>query len=109
MRPRAPRTARSAWRNPKRAGQPVDLVHHHEIDPTGLNIGQQGLERRPLQRGPGEAAVIIMIWDEPPALLRLALDIGLAGLALGIERVEPQGRGYARSTCGYRWRSDKAC
>src|SRR5215208_6672961 len=72
----------------KRARQPVDLVHHHEVDPASPNIAQQGLERRPFQRGPGEAAIIIMIWDEPPALLRLALDIGLTGLALGIERVE---------------------
>ncbi len=29
-----------------------------------------------------------MVRQEPPALGRLALDIGLAGLALGVERVE---------------------
>src|SRR5215211_5200659 len=72
----------------ERARQPVDLVHHHEVDPAGPNIAQQGLERRPFQRGPGEAAVIIVIWDEPPALLRLAVDVSLTGPALGIERVE---------------------
>lgn len=29
-----------------------------------------------------------MLGDEPPSLMGLALDIGLAGFALGIERIE---------------------
>src|ERR1700730_10286973 len=35
-----------------------------------------------------ESAVIVAIRNQAPALMRPALDIGLAGLALGIERVE---------------------
>src|SRR5262249_47216790 len=38
--------------------------------------------------GAGEATIVVAIRVEAPALMRLALDIGLAGLALGIERVE---------------------
>src|SRR6266576_988007 len=36
----------------------------------------------------GECAVVVAAGDRPPALVRLTLDVGLAGLALGIERVE---------------------
>ena len=72
----------------QRAGQPVDLVNHHNVDLAGPNIGQEPLQGRPFQRGPGEGAIVIMVGDEPPAFGRLALDIGLTGLALGVERGE---------------------
>jgi hypothetical protein len=48
-----------------------------------------GLGRRPV--GPfqrGEPAIVVAIRNQAPALMRLALDIGLVGLMLGIERVE---------------------
>src|SRR5450756_1962565 len=35
-----------------------------------------------------DAAIVIAVSNESPALMGLALDVGLAGLALGIERVE---------------------
>ena len=72
----------------QRAGQPVDLVNQHDVDLARANIGQQLLQRRPFKRGAGEGAIVIMVGDEPPAFVRLALDIGLTGLALGVERVE---------------------
>jgi hypothetical protein len=37
---------------------------------------------------PREAAIVIAGGEDPPALVLLARVIGLAGLALGIERVE---------------------
>jgi hypothetical protein len=44
-----------------------------------------------------------------PAFARLALDVGLTGLALGVQRGEGGDRGYARSTCGCKWRSSITC
>src|SRR4029077_12106754 len=52
------------------------------------DIGQEFLQGRAVEGGSREAAIIIAVRNEAPALMRLALDIGLAGLALGIERVE---------------------
>ena len=42
----------------------------------------------PLQRAAGEAAVVVGVADQRPALGALAGDVGLAGLALGVQRVE---------------------
>src|SRR5262249_52597085 len=72
----------------ERAGQPVDLVDQHDVDLARPDIGQQLLQRRAVERGAGEGAVVVAARDQPPALVRLTLYIGLAGLALGIERVE---------------------
>ena len=46
------------------------------------------MQGRAVEGGAGEAAVVVVIGDEAPALMRLAFDIGLAGFPLGIERVE---------------------
>ena len=46
------------------------------------------LQRRALHRAAGEAAVVVEVAHRDPALVLLAGDVGLAGLALGIERVE---------------------
>src|SRR6266542_6699656 len=72
----------------KRAGEPVDLVDHHDGDLSGPDIREQGLQGRTVQGGAREAAIIVVVGNEPPAFMGLALDVGLAGLALGVERVE---------------------
>jgi hypothetical protein len=36
----------------ERAGQSVDLVNQHDVDPVGSNIVQQSLQGRPFQRPP---------------------------------------------------------
>ncbi len=36
----------------QRAGQAVDLVDHHDVDPPGVHLGQQPLQRRPLHVPP---------------------------------------------------------
>ena len=59
-----------------------------DIDLAGLYVHQQRLQRRSLQCPARETSVIIVGFDELPALLSLALDIGFRGFALGIERVE---------------------
>ena len=43
----------------KRAGEPVDLVDHHDVDLAGPDIGQQGLQGRAVQRGARDAAIVI--------------------------------------------------
>src|SRR5437870_1805254 len=50
--------------------------------------GQELLQRRAVERGAGECAVVVAARDQPPAVVRLTLYICLAGLALGVERVE---------------------
>ena len=72
----------------QRAGQPVDLVDDHDLHFAGLDVGEQPLERRPLHRAAGEAAVVVEVAHGDPAGVLLARDVGLAGLALRIERVE---------------------
>ena len=72
----------------QRPGQPINLVDHHDVDPAGPEIGQQALQGGSIEGGTRKAAVIIVVRDQTPALMGLALDVGLAGLPLGIERVE---------------------
>ena len=72
----------------ERPGQPVDLVDHDHIDLAGGDVGQQPLQRRPLHRPAGEAAIVVAGLERPPAFAGLALDVGGAGGALGIEAVE---------------------
>ena len=72
----------------QRPGQPVDLVDHDDVDQPLLDVGEQLLQRRPFQRAAGEAAVVVGVSDQRPALRALAGDVGLTGLALGVQRVE---------------------
>jgi hypothetical protein len=72
----------------ERAGQPVDLVDHDDVDGAGLDIREQLPQGGPVHRPAGEAAIVIVLRQCGPALMLLAGDIGRAGLALGVERVE---------------------
>src|SRR5262249_37504714 len=74
----------------ERAGQPVDLVNQHNVNLARPDIGQELLQRRAVERGAGECAIVVAPGDQPPAFVRLALYICLAGLALSVERVEGQ-------------------
>jgi hypothetical protein len=58
------------------------------VDPSGLYFGQELLQRRPVHRPAGKAAVIVTVTDQPPALMRLTLNVGLRGLPLGVEGIE---------------------
>jgi hypothetical protein len=69
-------------------GQPVDLVDHHHVDQPALDVRQQAAQCRPLQGAAGDAAVVVAVGHQHPALGALAGDIGLARLALGVEGVE---------------------
>ena len=61
----------------ERAGQPIDLIDDDHVDPSRLHVGEQLLQGWPIHRPAGEAAVVIVISDQPPALMRLAFDVGL--------------------------------
>ena len=71
----------------QRAAQAVDLVDHHHVDPSRLDVREQPLQRRPLQRAAGEAAVVVAVLDQHPAFGPLAGHVGLARVPLGIEGV----------------------
>ena len=47
-----------------------------------LNVGEEALQRRALKRAAREAAVVVGLADQRPALGPLAGDVGLAGFAL---------------------------
>jgi hypothetical protein len=70
------------------SGQAIDLVDHDHIDAAGPDLGQEPLEGGPLHRSAGEAAVVVAGRKTAPALIGLALDVGLGRLALVVERVE---------------------
>ena len=72
----------------ERAGQAVDLVDDHDLDLAGADVHQEALQRRSVQCTAGIAAVVVMGRQQPPAFVLLALDVGRAGLALGVEGVE---------------------
>src|SRR5207245_6869348 len=72
----------------ERAGQPVDLVDDDDIDPASLDVGKQLLQCLPLDVATREPAIVVAGSGQYPALVTLAADIGLAGFALRLERVE---------------------
>src|SRR6516225_2960249 len=72
----------------ERAREPVDLVDQHNVDRTRPDVGQEPLHGRTVERGAGKGAVVVAAGNQTPAFVRLTLYIGLAGLALGIERGE---------------------
>ena len=43
----------------QRPGQPVDLVDDDDVDPPGLDVGEQALQRRARQRRAGDAAIVV--------------------------------------------------
>ena len=72
----------------QRAGQPVDLVDHDDIDLAGADIGKKPLQGRALHCSPGIPAIVIVRGKDIPAFMALAQDEGLASLALGMQGIE---------------------
>ena len=66
----------------------IDLIDDDDVDPSGLHIDEQFLQSRPIHRAAGKAAIVITIPDQSPALVSLALDVGLGRLTLSVERIE---------------------
>jgi hypothetical protein len=61
----------------KRARQSVDLVYQDNVDLAGANVVEQSLQGRAVQGCAGQTAIVIMVGDEPPAFMGLALYIGV--------------------------------
>jgi hypothetical protein len=72
----------------ERARQAVYLVDHHHVNQAVLDIREEPLQGRAVQRAAGDAAVVIVIAHQRPALRALTGDVGLASLALGVETIE---------------------
>ena len=72
----------------QRAGQPVDLVDHDHVDLAGPYVTKKLLQGWAVGIAAGKSPVIVFASDQGPAGMRLAADIGLRGIVLGIERVE---------------------
>ena len=61
---------------------------NHGVDPTRRDVGEQPLQSGPIHRCAREPAVVITLRQAHPAFVPLAVDEGLASLALGLQRVE---------------------
>jgi hypothetical protein len=72
----------------QRAGQPVDLVNDDHVDLAGPYVTEKLLQRRPVGIAASESPVSVFASDQRPTGMRLAADIGLGGIVLGIERIE---------------------
>src|ERR1700757_1536136 len=72
----------------ERAGQPVDLVDDHRVDPPCRDVGEQLLQSGPVHRRAGDPTIIITRAHADPAFVPLAVDEGLAGFALRLQRIE---------------------
>src|SRR3954453_20509990 len=72
----------------QRAGESVDLVTDDRVDLARLDVCQQAEQGGPICGTSGEATVVKTVWRGRPALMGLALDVGLPRLALGVQRLE---------------------
>ncbi len=70
------------------SGKTVDLVNDYGIDSLGGDVSEKALESRPFNVTAGEAAIIIRVGNDLPALMSLAQDVSFTGLSLGIERIK---------------------
>jgi hypothetical protein len=66
------------------SGKPIDLVDHHHVDLSSLDIDKKRSQPRALHGAAGEAGVVVAAFQRFPALMALTLDIGGAGLALRV-------------------------
>src|SRR5205807_7159845 len=59
-----------------------------DIDAARLDIGEELLQGRAVQRRARQPAIVISLREAGPAFVTLALDEGFASLALGMQRIE---------------------
>jgi hypothetical protein len=59
----------------ERAGQPIDLVDDDHVHPALFHFGQEEPQGRTLERSAGKAAIVVVCWQKPPALMGLTLYI----------------------------------
>src|SRR5262249_350916 len=66
----------------------VNLIYNCYIYMSLTDISQQALQTRTFHRRARQPTVVVAGFDDAPALAVLTADVGLAGLALRLERVE---------------------
>ena len=69
-------------------GQAINLIDNDRIDEPRIYVGQKPLQRGTVEIAAGIGWIVIKGGDDDPALMPLALDIGLTSFALRIEGVE---------------------
>jgi hypothetical protein len=57
------------------AREPVDLVDEDDVDPAGLEIAQQPLQRWAFHGATGKPGIVVAVADKDPALMFLAQDV----------------------------------
>src|SRR5712675_1042010 len=72
----------------QRPGQPVDLIDHDHIDLAGPYVTKKLLQSWAVGIAAGKSPVIVLASDQGPAGMRLAADVGLRSIVLGIQRIE---------------------
>src|SRR6516165_6390804 len=68
----------------ERAGEPVDFIDHHHIDPACFNVAQELFQGGAVEVATGIGRIIIGQGQDLPTQGRLAFDVGLAGLPLSV-------------------------
>src|SRR5271166_1621136 len=71
----------------QRSRQSVDVDDDY-VDLVGTNVVQELLQRRAIHRASGIGSIIVERGENRPTFVLLARDVGLAGFALCIERIE---------------------
>ena len=83
----------------ERSRQAIDLVDHHDVELAGLDVGEQPLQGRAVHVAARVGGIVVVIGERDPALGALAHDVGMTGIALGVDGVvllvEPLLRGLA--------------
>ncbi len=65
--------------------QAVDLIDDNDIDLAGLDVIEQLLKGRAVGRSAREPSIVITYLGQRPARMRLAANIGLRSIVLGIK------------------------
>jgi hypothetical protein len=66
----------------ERPGQAIDFVDDHNVDSALPDVREQLLQPGSVQAAAREASIIVVVPDQFPAFVGLALDVGLRGLSL---------------------------
>lgn len=69
-------------------GEAVYLTYNDGVDLLGIDIREQAFEPWTLHGSARIAAIVVVAVERAPSFLFLAEDVRLAGLTLGIKRVE---------------------
>src|SRR4051794_37272170 len=59
LTPRLSNSDNKRAKSSNRAAQPIDFVHHHAIDTTGLDVGKQLLESRALDTRSAVPSILV--------------------------------------------------